>query len=530
MSNYLHKYINIGNEGFKNIRNDIYVDKSGLIDVVNRTLNTYSMLTCISRPRRFGKSFAAKMLTAYYDKTCDSSKLFDDLEIASKPSYRRHLNKYNVIYLDITQFISRFRSDIDNLIDYKKTELIDEIEVIFPTVEIGKELVDTLYNVVSLTGEKIIVIIDEWDAIFREAEFNHKLQEAYIDLLRSLFKSSWTDNMFCGVYITGILPMKRYGNQSAVSSFNEYTMLMPGPFAKYIGFTNEEVSDLANEFNMNFETLKYWYDGYSLNEIQSIYSPNSVIQSIKYQQYGSFWTRTETYESLKYYIEMDFDGLKQEIIRMLAGEHVPVSTGAFQNDLTSILSKNDVLTLLIHLGYLAYDRDAEEAYIPNEEVKKEFILAVSNSTHPEFSELLKRSNRILKATISKDEKEVANQIQQIQDFISTPLSYNSEADLRSVIRCAYLSSDTFYSREEELPAARGFADIIFRPKATSHKPLLVVELKWNKTPDIAINQIKNHEYYKAIRNYSGTCLLIGINYDVKTKMHTCKIEEIQVNL
>ena len=373
------KYLNVGNDGFASVIKGIYIDKTEMISYINSTLGTLDKLTCVSRPRRFGKSISAKMLCAYYDKSCDSHALFSHLEIAKDPSYEKYLNKFNVIYLDITLFISK-AANIQQVVTDINNSVVYEVQQAYPEVIQDKTLADMLFNVTSTTGEKFIVIIDEWDALFREAKDKLSLQKDYIDFLRSLFKSSWTDTIFEAVYMTGILPIKRYGNQSAVSDFREYTMLNPKKLAKYTGFTESEVKTLCSQYDMDFEEMKRWYDGYSFNRIKSVYSPNSVMEAVKSEEFGSYWTRTETYESLKIYIDMDIDGLREAVIQMLGGEDVPVDVGVFQNDMLNIKQKDDVLTLLVHLGYLAYNSVKETVYIPNEEVKKEFIRSVATST------------------------------------------------------------------------------------------------------------------------------------------------------
>ena len=381
------KYLNVGNAGFASAVKGIYVDKSEMISYINSTLGTADKLTCVSRPRRFGKSFAAKMLCAYYDKSCDSRALFEGLDISHNACFEKYLNKYNVIYLDITLFISK-ASNVQNSVDDISNAVIEELQQAYPHASKDNTLVDTLYNVTKETGEKFIMIIDEWDALFREAQADVTLQKQYIDLLRSLFKSSWTDDIFEAAYMTGILPIKKYGNQSAVSDFREYTMLTPKKLANYVGFTEEEVRRLCKQYEMDFEEMKRWYDGYSFSRLDSVYSPNSVMEAIKSEEFGSYWTRTETYEALKVYIDLDMDGLKEAIIQMLGGEKVRIMTGSFQNDMTNIKCKDDVLTLMVHLGYLAYDSKEKAVFIPNEEVREEFVLAVTKGRHTELARLI----------------------------------------------------------------------------------------------------------------------------------------------
>lgn len=436
----LGKYLNVGNAGFASVRKGSYVDKTGLISFINSTLGTTDKLTCVSRPRRFGKSFAAKMLCAYYDKSCDSRQLFEDLEISADDTFDKYLNKYNVIFLDITLFIS-MASDIKDVVKNMESAVVEELQQTFPEVKKDSALAGMLFNISAVSGKKFIMIIDEWDALFREAKDDTVLQKEYIDLLRSLFKSSWTDSIFEAAYMTGILPIKRYGNQSAVSDFREYTMLSPGRLASYIGFTEPEVKELCRKYSMDFKEMKYWYDGYSFSRLKSVYSPNSVMEAIKRDEFGSYWTRTETYESLRIYIDLDEDGLREAVVSMLAGECVRIDVGTFQNDMMNIKKKDDVLTLLIHLGYLAYDSAEETAYIPNEEVKKEFLRAVSSSRHKEMVKLIRNSERLLSDTLKMNEEAVANGIEEMHKSICAPINYNNEESLRSVVRRAYIACD-----------------------------------------------------------------------------------------
>lgn len=517
------KYLNIGNAGFEAVRKGIYVDKTGMISFINRTLGTKDKLTCVSRPRRFGKSFAAQMLCAYYDRSCDSRRLFEDLEISRDPSFEKNLNKYHVIYLDITLFISR-ATDIRNVIRDINDEVLEEVSHFFHDIEKGMDLPETLVHITEATGEKFIMIIDEWDALFREAKDDTQLQKEYIIFLRSLFKSSWTDLVFEAAYITGILPIKKYGTQSAMTDFKEYTMLSPKKLAEYVGFTETEVKTLCAQSHLDFGEMKRWYDGYSFSRVKSVYNPNSVMEAVKSEEYGSYWTQTETYATLQLYIDMDEDGLKQSIVQMLGGGNIKIDPGSFQNDMTTIKSKDDVLTLLVHLGYLAYDADTKSVHIPNEEVREEFVRAVTIGKHTEVARLIRNSENLLEATLNLDERMVASVIEEAHKAGTAPTFYNNEQALRSIIRIAYISCVDEFFTIEELPSGHGYADVVFFPKKTSSMPLMLIELKWNKTDQGAISQIKNNDYPQALKDYGGKMLLVGINFDPKSKKHTCKIE------
>lgn len=517
-------YLNLGNDGFVSIRKGLYVDKTGLISYMNRTLGTSEKLTCVSRPRRFGKSFATKMLCAYYDKSCDSRALFEDLEIAGDSSFEKYLNKYDVIYLDITWFLSICEKG-RNIVEYIQEQVIEELAREYPELSDMISLPLAISKISQQTGNKFIIIVDEWDALFRELKEDDVLQKEYIQLLRGLFKSSLTDGMIEAAYMTGILPIKKYGTQSAMTDFREYTMTSPKKLAKYTGFTEPEVRKLCKAYDMNFAETKKWYDGYSFNGADSIYNPNAIVQAMQNGELGTYWTETETYESLKLYIDMDLDGLKQAIMSMLGGERYPIDIRTFQNDLTSISSKDDVLTLLVHLGYLAYEISTKSVYIPNEEVRQEFIRAVRHGKHKEIAELIASSDKLMRDTLAMDAENVAAAIEKVHSASTAPTFYNNEQALRSVIRFAYISCIEEYMYVQEMPSGLGYADVVYLPKRNSDKPAMVIELKWNKDAESAIRQIKEKQYPQVLDRYGGDVLLVGINYDVKTKKHECIIEK-----
>lgn len=514
----------MGNDGFRAIRKGRYVDKTGLISFINETLGTADKLTCVSRARRFGKSFAVKMLCAYYDKSCDSSELFDGLEIAEDPSYRKYLNKYDVIYLDMTLFIS-LCGNMKDIMAYIQEQVIQEIADVYPAAAGEEHLAMAMAKASASAGIKFIVIIDEWDALFREAKNDTDLQKEYIRLLRGLFKSSLTDSMIEAAYMTGILPIKKYGTQSAMTDFREYTMLSPKRLAKYAGFTETEVRQLCEDYGMDYGEAKRWYDGYSFKNVPSVYNPNAIMRAMQNQEFGSYWTETETYEALKIYIDMDFDGLREAVLSMLGGEKCPVNTGTFQNDLTNLRSRDDVMVLLIHLGYLAYDGEAEKVYIPNEEIRQEFFLALKHSGHWEIAKLVKESDELLRAALNLNGEKVADAIEKMHSASTAPIFYNNEQALRSVIRLAFISCMEQFREIQELPSGNGYADMVYLPKKGSVMPIMLVELKWNKGAEGAIAQIKERNYPEVFEGYGSEVLLVGISYDERTKKHECVIEK-----
>lgn len=520
-------YLNPGNEAFRQIRRSIYIDKSELIDYINSTIETPAKLTSFSRPRRFGKSFAAKMLSAYYDKSCDSRALFQGLKISGMDSYEEYLNKFDVIYLDITRFISTTAS-LSEIVKSVQVRVIEELREAYPSCIREKEevLADALFAISHKTGNKFIMIIDEWDALFREAKDDEKLQEEYVQLLRGLFKGGpSTDETIAAAYMTGILPIKKYGTESALTDFQEFTMTRPAKLARYVGFTEAEVKQLCEKYHMDFERMQTWYDGYSFNRIQHVYNPNSVMQAIRNDEFQNYWTASETYESLKKYIEMDFDGLKGAIVSMLGGKAVRVKISTFQNDMTSFNSKDDVLTLLIHLGYLAYDSKTHKATIPNLEVADAFGDAVSGEGWAYVATAIQDSDDLLEATIKGDCEKVASTLEKTHESVASALEYNNEASLSAAVILAYYAARRYYEIVHELPAGKGFADLAFLPRRNTDSPALIVELKYDKDADTAIKQIKEKRYDGRLKEYFGNLIMVGINYNRETKEHTCLIEQ-----
>lgn len=524
-------YLNPGNSGFVGIRNDLYVDKSGLIGLVNEAIETPRRLICVSRPRRFGKSFAAKMLCAYYDRSCDSSRLFEDLSISTdekmRDSYRDHLNQYDVIYLDMTNLMGKVEAE--NMLSFIQDSVTEELVLAYPGFRTGNTFDETLLHAVELTGKKFIMIIDEWDAPIREIP---DIQMEYLRFLRMLFKSSGTtDKIFAAVYMTGILPIKKDGSQSAISDFKEFTIVNPRRFAEYMGFTEAEVKELCQGQDCDFSLMKQWYDGYTLEGIP-VYNPNAVMEALRNREFASYWTETSASKSLMEYISLDYDGMSETSAKLLGGIAVPVDTNGFANDLVNFRDRDDVLTLLIHLGYLAYDKTTGTVCIPNEEIRLEFARTVRRVNRDDTIRRVKESDQLILDTIHGNAEAVAAQIEKIHREETAHLFYSGEQSLRSVVKLAYFSYKDQYIKLEELPSGDGYVDLVYLPKRFSSVPALVIELKWNQAAQGAIAQIKERRYPEALAGYGGEILLVGISYEKDGKKgerkHTCVIERTQV--
>ena len=516
-------YLNPENIGFqKSLNSEIYIDKTELIAYTNKKLNTEQGYICVSRPRRFGKSMAANMLTAYYSRGCDSRELFQGLKIATHPNFEKHLNQYNVIHLNMRDYLTE-SENMKQLIQFVEDDLLDELQQEFSDLRMPrrKTLVKVLEQAFAQYKIPFVFIIDEWDCIFRVHKSDATSQKEYLDFLRNLLKDK---SYIALAYMTGILPIKKYGEHSAINVFYEYSMTDASPIEEFTGFTEQEVRQLCEQYNMPFSETKKWYDGYCVDGV-SIYNPKSVVEAMLRGKFSNYWTQTETYEALKIYIQSNEFGVQDVILKLLAGEKEKIDTTTFSNDMVTFATKDDVLTLLVHLGYLTYNAETKEIWIPNDEVMEQFISTVKVMGWGSVVTALETSEKLLQATLSGDEETVAELIEQAHQANASILKYNDENALSCVISLAYYSAQKNYTLHREMPAGKGFADIVFEPNRNCNLPALIVELKWGHSAEEAIEQIKRKDYLDCLQNYHGEVLLVGVNYD-KEKHHTCKIERV----
>nr|WP_297771213.1 AAA family ATPase [uncultured Butyrivibrio sp.] len=522
-------YVNPGKGRFiEAISSDIYVDKTELIKYTNSVLGTQQKYICVSRPRRFGKSMTAAMLCAYYDRSVDSKDEFRKYKIYSQDEAydnEKYINQYDVISINVQDFLSGTSSvagmlkELNESLSWELVRLCNDVEFYN-----DKNIVRVMQDIYAQTGRKFVIIIDEWDCVFRERKNEPDDQIMYLDFLREWLK----DKVYVALaYMTGILPIKKYGTQSALNMFDEYSMENPGVLAKYVGFTEEEVEKLCAEHGMDFDECKSWYDGYSFPKCKSSYNPKSVVSMIRSGEFHDYWNQTENYEALRTFIDMNYDGVRESIIAMMANEEVSVNVGSFQNDMTSFTNADDVLTLLIHLGYLGYNSDKKTVFIPNREIMQEFVTSTTagEKAWDEVIKSVKESKELLDATLNGNEETVAEYIEKAH-LETSHLQYNDENALSYTISLAYFAARQDYSIIREFPTGKGFADLTFIPKRSSkpNLPGIIVELKWDKSADTAIQQIRNKKYVGKLKDFVGDVILVGINYDKSSKEHQCKIE------
>ena len=519
-------YFNPNNESFtKDINSEIYIDKTGLLEYLNKVICTNANCISVSHARRFGKSHAAGMIDAYYSLGCDSYDLFKDTDIATKDSFKKHLNKYNVIHLDVSSFWDSYK---DNIVEKIQDYIFDEFrEEYGEQIDLNKMINAVIMSVYKMTNIPFVIIIDEWDCVIRNSE-DEALVHKYLQFLHSLFKSEESKSFLALGYITGILPIKKIRDESALNNFREYTMLKSKPITQYYGFTEKEVKELCEKYDMDFETTKAWYNGYLIDGMH-MYNPNSVSQAMINQDFDSYWRNTSSFASINTFITMNYEGLKDDILKMLAGGNADVEVGTFRNDLSDITSKDEALTALIHLGYLGYDAEDLSAYVPNYEVASAYNLALRSSGWSQVAQMISLCDEVLKATIRKDTEKVAEIIELAHETYTSILKYNDENSLSCVLTMAYFTAPAYYNIVREFPAGKGFADMVFIPRANAgNRPAMVVELKYNQSADSAINQIKEGRYQGALSGYSDRILLVGVNYDADgkdRKKHSCVIEE-----
>ncbi len=519
-------YFNPGNEGFrKSSHDEIYVDKSGLLKLLNKRLGSEKNCISISHARRFGKSQAAEMIDAYYSKGCDSDDLFSGLEISRAADYKEHLNKYNVIHLDVSVFADDYK---ETLIDEIKRFLYDEMKADYPDVDYSKTIASVLDQVYRKSGNiQFVIIIDEWDCVIRNFSDNQDLVHKYMKFLHSIFKSRESKIFLALGYITGILPIKKIEDESAFNNFKEYTMLNSKEYTPYFGFTEDEVRNLCTKYRMNFDSVKEWYDGYNINGFD-MYNPDSVSQALQDHSLESYWKNTSAFETVNEYITLNFDGLKDDVISMLSGETVYVNTVGFMNDLSLISDKDDALTALVHLGYLAYNSAEKTVSIPNYEVAEAYQAALKKGKWSEIANTISKCDELLSSTINRKTDKVAELIELAHEAYTSALKYNDENSLRCTLIMAYFTAPAYYNVIHEYPTGKGFADIVLIPRADSGgKPAIVIELKYDKDADTAIKQIKEKRYAGKLKGYGNEVLLVGINYDKDTKKHECVIEAIE---
>lgn len=526
-------YLNKNNDLFEmDLNSRIFIDKSLLIKETNFVLKTQDRFMCVTRPRRFGKTMALSMLNAYYSKGCDSKELFNNLNISKDESYLKHLNKHNVIWIDMAELYTGL-NDKNIFVKKLKEFLYFDLKEKFNTVNLDFDLSDgtflnnALKTVYSKLNERFIFLIDEWDVIYREQEHNYKLCEEYTEFLRNLFKSSNVSSCIDLVYMTGILPIRRYSTQSTLNMFTEYNMVDADVLSTYFGFTEDEVKKLCDKYNRDFNEIKKWYDGYKLNN-EELYNPKSVVTAIIRNRCSDYWTKTSSIKAITAYMNYDKGELKDTITKMIVGEKVKVNVSRFDNDLTNVNSRDAALTVLIHLGYLAYDEIEKACYIPNYEIRLEFENALQELNWCEIYNPISNSMKLYTETLNGNTEFINKTFDDNHKDLAGPFNKNKEDVLGIITQISYYGIREYYDIHKEVTSTLGRADIMYLPKDNTYIPL-IIELKIDSNKEKCIEQIKKREYFNSFGSYKGDVVLVGIKYNTKTLKHDSIVEKIKYN-
>ncbi|MCQ7582409.1 ATP-binding protein [Salmonella enterica] len=521
-------YVNPGDRSLTIALNDeIYIDKSMILTVLNKKFDTEGRFMCVSRPRRFGKTTVGDLISAYYTRGADSRAMFERLKIARTPGWDARLNKMNVIKIDLGSFFSRYQQG-GNVIAKLNELVVKDMRKEFPEADISGDapIAEAIVDVFSETQTPFVVIIDEYDVMVRE-RVSQKEFASYLSLLNDLFKSTACGRAIGLAYITGIIPIVRDRVQSKLNNFTEYTMLQPQELAPYIGFTLPEVKALCKSHKMSYKECLRWYDGYHIAPRVSICNSNSVCRAMRAGKFDDYWSKTGAYAAINDYIRMDFDGVKEDISTMIGGGSVPVTVGSFTNVLSDLGDKDKVFTYLIHLGYLTYDERTRTCRIPNGEIRTEWRNAVEDmrDMSPVF-EMIRNSEDLLEATLQRDEQAVADALDKAHRYVTSAKNYNNEGALQSAVGLAYFSATSRYDIKKEVAAGPGFADIALKPYVKG-APGIIIELKMDQDPEVGLAQIKEKGYMDALDRYRGPVYLVAVSYGKETKKHVCRIEVIE---
>lgn len=510
-----------GNNEFQLMANDKYfVDKTFLINEINKLIGIKDRFVCITRPRRFGKTINAMMLACYYSKGADFKQLFDNMKISKSPSYLEHLNTHNVIYITFNANASNAET-YKEYIDFYKDRLIRDIKEIYPDIMIDDPIDLIFKNIFEITKQGFVFIIDEWDYIFNNNLFSEDDRKNFLEFLRDLLKDKPYVEL---AYMTGVLPIAKYSSGSAINMFVEFNIMNDCQFDEYFGFTQEEVEILCNKQNkISMSELKDWYNGYRTCNNFQIYNPRSVALALNQGVCQSYWTNTGPMDEIIYYINNDVDEVKNDIVQMTSGIPAEITLKGYGAEQINLNNRNQILSAMTVYGFLSYYD--ETLCIPNKELRMKFADALEDKSMGEISRLVMQSNEMLKATIRRDIETMRKIIQEAHDINIPIIKYNDENSLACIIMLVYLNARTKYKIVREMPSGIGFADFIFYPNDKS-KPAFIIELKKDSTPDEALKQIREKRYALSLKDYTGQKLAVGISYDSKLKNHKVKIEDI----
>lgn len=498
----------------KAVSGDLYVDKSMLIEAVSKKLHTNDQYLCITRPRRFGKTLNASMLAAYYQKGCDSDRLFQGMQIASSPAYGLHQNRYGVIHIDFSRMpdlCESYRDYVTNILQGLRGDLKEA----YPKLK-EKEYTQ-ISHMFRDTGDTFVFILDEWDSVFYQKFMSEDDRNAYLLFLKGLLKDQPYVEL---AYMTGVLPIAKYSSGSELNMFDEYHFMNDTVYDRYFGFDEEEVRALCRKRpGLSYDELEKWYDGYCFSDGKSLFNPRSVTKALTRGICLNYWTETGPMNEIAECIEHNVDEVREDIVKLVAGIPVEAVLNGYSAVEQQLNSRDEILSAMVVYGFLAYHNGI--LTIPNHELMEKYQSVLTRNSMGEVKEIVDTSQKMLEATLKGDERLVADILESVHDKEIPFLNYNDENSLSCVITLCYLYARKDYQIERELKCGKGYCDYIFLPK-NNGKTAVILELKVGGTPEQALTQIKDRQYIRRVKSCREV-LLVGISYDEK-KRHRCRIE------
>lgn len=516
-----------------------FVDKSRMIEELFPLIEEGANHICITRPRRFGKTVTANMISAFFSKAREASDIFDRLKISTSQNYSKYRNQYNVIHISLND-ISRQCTTYEEYITRIEQRLVRDLKRAYPQAELDGEesAVDALMEIYTENSEnRFIFVFDEWDFLFHQPFVTEKEKREYLSYLRSLLK----DRPYVILaYMTGILPIAKYSSGSELNMFTEYTMLSEEKFSEVFGFTDSEVdtlyqkyTDYTEHIKVTREGLRYWYNGYHTFSGERVYNPRSVVCALRNNNLGNYWTSAGPYDEIYYYIENNVAAVRDDLALMVSGIPVPAKIREYAATSMNLNTKDEIFSSMVVYGFLSYENG--KVSIPNKELMDRFDEMLQREPSLGYVYRLARaSDRMLEATLSGDVDTMAEILELAHDTEVPLLRYNNETELSAVVNLVYLSARDRYRVEREDKAGTGYVDFIFYPETDKSFDSIILELKVDSSPEEAIRQIKTRKYDLRFRErigeeqkYTGRILAVGISYNKKTKKHICRVEVLQ---
>lgn len=517
-----------------------FVDKTLMLRELFPYVSAGNRHICITRPRRFGKTIMANMISSFFQKASDSSDVFDSLAISQVDDYRRYNNQYNVIRIDFSK-MPRNCDSYTQYIERIEALLIEDVKEAFPQVKINEAdaVGDILESVFVQCGEKFIFVLDEWDFIFHRDFINEIDKEKYVAFLSNLLK----DRPYVVLsYMTGILPIAKYSSGSELNMFAEFTMVNSPMFGEYFGFTDDEVDDLYRRYivecdrqhkekSVTRKGLRDWYNGYYTKSGERVYNPRSVVFALQFNNLANYWTSSGPYDEIYYYIRNNISDVRDDLALMISGESVTAKIQEYAATSMNLSTRDEIYSAMVVYGFLSYLNG--KVCIPNRELMEKFDeLLVKNESLGYVYRLAKESEKMLKATLAGDTLTMERILEFAHNTEVPLLSYNHETELSAIVNLVYLAARDSYRVEREDKAGTGYVDFIFYPYDTT-ADCIILELKVDHTPDEAIAQIIDKKYALKFmpklagqKIYTGRILAVGIGYWKESKKHSCKVEEI----